>query len=367
MDVVQADNAIDALTQLENHAIDGIICGVAPEDFPIDEFVRLVREDRPGIPLVLVGEPERPRALYRALSQGAVDYVESQVSTETPADRIERAVARRRAGEALDYHTQLKSLLWEVARNLPDTTSRREIEEAGSHARQRAGRKLRWPVSRVVVDAEDAATVDALADHEDLLGERLNARAVELVPPGEAWDELAYSADADMSVLGPAFGDEASDVMQALNDATVDAPDLDDLEAAVSDTLGRAVELTDDMVAFVEVLPDAVASAEFDGGTVYVDTTLTDEIEAEGYAREVIRRVQEMRKELDLDVERRIRLEVEVFDERIGGLVAEHEALIAEEVRAAELGAVDDGHEREWDVDGVTMRFAIETLAETTA
>jgi len=242
----------------------------------------------------------------------------------------------------------------------------RAIEEAGSHARQRAGRKLRWPVRRVVVDAEDDAVVRALREHDDLLAERLNAREVVLVEPGDRWAELRYSAEADMSVLGPAFGDAAGEVMAALNDATIESRDLDDLAEAVSAALDEAVELTEEMVGFVEDLPAEVEGADFDGGTVYVDTTLTDDIESEGYAREVIRRVQEMRKELDLDIEAAIRLDVMVFDERVAELVSEHEDLIAEEVRAADLGEVEDGHAEEWDVEGVRMRLAIEPLPSAT-
>ncbi|MFQ6055163.1 MAG: DUF5915 domain-containing protein [Methanosarcinales archaeon] len=61
--------------------------------------------------------------------------------------------------------------------------------------------------------------------------------------------------------------------------------------------------MTPDMVEFKEKLPEYVASSEFTGGIVYVDAKLTPEIEAEGYAREVIRRIQDMRKDLDLDVD----------------------------------------------------------------
>jgi len=238
----------------------------------------------------------------------------------------------------------------------------RAVEEAGAHARQRAGRKLRWPVARVVVAAEDTAVVDALADHADLLAERLNARAVEVVPPGVAWPELAYTADADMRLVGPAFGEDAGAVVTALNEATVDAPDLAELEAAVADAVGRPVELDEEMVTFRAVLPDDVAGASFEGGSVYVDAALTDELEGEGFAREVIRRVQEMRKALDLEVEAPIRLDVDVADDRVAGLVADREADIAEEVRAAELGAVEDGYERTWEVEGVAMHLAIEPL-----
>jgi isoleucyl-tRNA synthetase len=238
----------------------------------------------------------------------------------------------------------------------------RAIEEAGSNARQQAGRKLRWPVDRVVVDAEDDAAVRAAEVHEGLLKDRLNAREIVTVEPGDRWSELRYSAEADMSELGPAFGDDAGGIMRALNDATVGARDLDRLEAAVEDGIGESVELTEEMVSFVEDLPAEIAGADFEAGTVYVDTTLTEGIESEGYAREVIRRVQEMRKDLDLEMDQEIHLDVEIFDERVGRLVAEHEDLIAEEVRARDLRGVEDGHEEEWDVEGVTMRFTVKPL-----
>jgi len=243
----------------------------------------------------------------------------------------------------------------------------RRLEEAGSNARQQAGRKLRWPVARVVVDTGDDRVVDAVEAHEALLCDRLNARAVELVGPGERWDELAYGARADMSVLGPAFGDEAGDVMTALNEAEVAEPSVDALAAAVGDALGREVELTEEMVEFVERTPESVAGADFEGGTVYVDATLTDDIESEGYAREIIRRVQEMRKDLDLDVEERIRLDLSVADDRVAALVAERESLVAEEVRAAELGEVEDGYEREWEIEGVDVALAITPVPEAAA
>jgi isoleucyl-tRNA synthetase len=238
----------------------------------------------------------------------------------------------------------------------------RAIEEAGSNARQQAGRKLRWPVSRVVVDAHDGDAVRAVEAHGELLEDRLNAREVVTVEPGDRWSELRYSAEADMSELGPAFGDAAGGIMRALNDATVESRDVDALEAAVEDVTGEAVDLTEEMVSFVEDLPAETAGADFEGGTVYVDTALTEDIESEGYAREVIRRVQEMRKDLDLEMDQEIHLDIEIFDEAVGRLVSNHEDLIAAEVRARELTEVDEGYDEEWDVEGVTMRFTIKPL-----
>ena len=250
----------------------------------------------------------------------------------------------------------------------------REVEQAGSAARQQAERKLRWPIARAVVSAPTAEVVEAVEAQRDLLEERLNARSIELVGPDEDWVELSYSAEADMSELGPAFGDDAGRVMNALNEASVEEWGLDALEAAVADGTGLDVNLDESMVEPVLELPDGVSSAEFavDGddeqvsGQVYVDTSLTDGIESEGYAREVIRRVQEMRKDLELDIQAGIRLSLDVADDRVAELVREHEDLIAEEVRG-EFGAVEGGHRKEWDVEGVTMTIAIEKIAEATA
>ncbi|ELY88139.1 isoleucyl-tRNA ligase [Natrialba taiwanensis DSM 12281] len=249
-----------------------------------------------------------------------------------------------------------------------DVAFLRAIEEAGANARQQAGRKLRWPVPRVVVAADDQRVVDAVERHTDLLAERLNAREIELVSPEDRWGELNYSAEADMSELGPAFGDRAGEVMNALNEARIDDPSLEALAAAVDDALEADDELEESMVSFVTETPEGVAGTAFglngdDRGVAYVDASLTDDIESEGYAREVIRRVQEMRKDLDLDVEERIALDLEIKDDRVASLVDDRKALIREEVRADELGAVEDGHRKEWDVDGVAMEIAIESLA----
>jgi isoleucyl-tRNA synthetase len=268
---------------------------------------------------------------------------------------------------------------WQDEQLETDVTLLRAVEEAGSNARQQAERKLRWPVQRVVVTAGDERTVEAVERHRDLLADRLNAREVVLVAPGEDWGELSYSAEADMSVLGPEFGDDAGRVMQALNDARVEEPTLAALENAVETETDMDVTLSEEMVEFRTQTPEGVTGVAFDTdgdqcGVVYVDTELTEDIESEGYAREVIRRVQEMRKDMDLDMEDvdldledRIRLELDVADERVAALVEERMDLVKTEVRAAEVGPVEDGYRKEWEVEGVEMTIAITPLAEAEA
>ncbi len=251
-----------------------------------------------------------------------------------------------------------------------EITAVRAVEEAGSNARQRAERKLRWPVPRVVVDVDSAALAEAVEAQRELVAERLNAREVTVVGPGTAWGEVRYSAEADMSLLGPAFGGDAGQIVGALNDARVDDPTLDALEATVADETGLDVSLGAEMVEFVTETPEAVTSSSFEAldgdGVVYVDTTVTEEIESEGYAREVIRRVQEMRKNLDLDLETEIRVDIDVDDQQVAELVSRHEDLVAREVRAAAFGAVEDGHRRTWEVEDVEMDIAITPLSGVT-
>jgi isoleucyl-tRNA synthetase len=255
----------------------------------------------------------------------------------------------------------------------------REIEKAGSGARQQAEHKLRWPVTRIIIDARSEEVVSAVKSQSDLIADRLNAREIELVEPGQNWNELRYSAEADMSALGPQFGERAEDIMSALNEARTEKPSISAFESTVNEALDQSTHLSDAMLSKkVEELPDDVERSDFivptgvglqgeDGGTVYVDTALTEDIESEGYARDVIRRVQEMRSDLDLDLEERVRLDLAIADDRVADLVRDHEDLIAEEVRAAEFGTVEDGHRREWEVEETTVEIAIEPLAEARA
>ena len=75
---------------------------------------------------------------------------------------------------------------------------------------------------------------------------------------------------------------------------------------------GKEYKVTKEMVTFRELPPVNLFSAEFSQGFVYVDMLLTPELEAEGYAREIIRRIQDMRKEVDLHVEDKIRAIVDI-------------------------------------------------------
>ena len=94
--------------------------------------------------------------------------------------------------------------------------------------------------------------------------------------------------------------------------------------------------ITSEMVQFRELPPENLPAAEFSRGFVYVDITLTPELEAEAYAREIIRRIQDMRKELDLRVEDQIRAVVDIESKPILDLVLQRK-------RAHRRGGSGDG------------------------
>ena len=212
---------------------------------------------------------------------------------------------------------------------------------------------------------------------KDAIGQRLNAvckdranaKTVRVVMG--RWERIGWKAEPIMKALGKGFGKNSFAVKTLIETA-----DGNLLKAEIS--AGRMVKLGEgkaifdigaDHVTFAEQLPPEVFSAPMTDATVYVDVQLTPELEAEGYAREVIRRINEMRKQLDLAVEDFIVADSTVANERICALIqGSWRAGIMEEVRARELsihntGAAAKTYEmvKDWDVEGVAMTISIST------
>ncbi len=238
----------------------------------------------------------------------------------------------------------------------------REIVEASSNARQKLKRKLRWPVKRIVISPKNEIVNEAVASLESVLKEQTNAKEIVLLKEGETWEELGVEVLPNHAALGPAFKKDVGKVIAELKKA-----DGRKIKKAILETGQyelKAGIITQEMVSFKDVIPPAIASAGFSQGEVYVDTELTREIESEGYAREVIRRIQDMRKELDLAVEEEIKAVVEIRDERVAALILDLKDFISGEVRAGSLSIgpeIEAAGElvKDWDVEDVKMRMGI--------
>ena len=244
----------------------------------------------------------------------------------------------------------------------------KSFDEAQAFARQAGKRKLRWPVGECVVVADTRDVSDAITNLNYICRDRANARAVRAICGH--WDRIGWRAEPVMKALGPAFGKKAPAVRDLILHADANAMKAC-LDAGEPYSVGEGNEtfrITGEHVNFAEQLPESIFSAPMQGGTVYVDTTLTPDLEAEGFAREVIRRFQEMRRQLDLLVEDFVDADACIKDARICRMVAESwKDGIKEEIRALTLTIHGEDCTtgtsyslvKEWDVEGVTMTLSI--------
>ena len=240
------------------------------------------------------------------------------------------------------------------------------FDEAVANARQNGKRKGRWPVLEVVVATESDAVVDAISAMNDMACDRANARAVTAVKG--VWDKLEWTAVPTMKAIGKQFGRDGPKVkafIENSNGSELKAALIADGKIAFSE--GEfSCELTDEHMTFTERMPENIFSSPMEDATVYVNVALTEELESDGYSREVIRRIQEMRKQAGLAVDAKIVASVVIADERIAGLVEQQNAVIAGEVRAEVLtvrfGTSSDAEDTEWDIDGLKAFISIVPL-----
>jgi isoleucyl-tRNA synthetase len=246
----------------------------------------------------------------------------------------------------------------------------RSFDEASANARQTGKRKLRWPVAEVVVVTNSDAVKNAIGRLNAVCMDRANAQKVSVVMG--RWDKVGWHAEPVMKALGKGFGKDSFKLK-----GLIEAADGNHLKAEID--AGRMVKITSgdavyevgaEHMTFTEKLSAEIFSAPMNDATVYVDVALTPALEAEGYAREVIRRIQDMRKGADLAVEDIINAEVSVSDPRVLGLLLNDAtiAMIGDEVRAKFFAFVKDGTAidpakypsvKEWDVEGVAMTVGI--------
>ena len=242
----------------------------------------------------------------------------------------------------------------------------REIVEAVFSARQKANLKLRWPCKRIIINAESEQVQAAINSLNDILRDQTNTKAVELLPPGEAWGEAKLEIQPQFKVMGPIFKSKTSAVVEALK--AQDAQKIKTAMTSASGTFelgvaGETVQITPEMVKLTQTLPENIIGAPFTDGLVYLDTELTPELRAEGFARELVRRIQEMRKEMDLKVEDTIDSAVKLSAELEELLKNWHE-YISTETRSIQMtisssADATGSFTKDWEVNDEKMQIGL--------
>lgn len=213
------------------------------------------------------------------------------------------------------------------------------IAEASASARQSKKMKLRQPVSEILVVSDSLTVKRAMRNQRELLLQQTNAKKLRVVTITEAEQLKKLTVEPNFKALGPIFRGEANQVAQALR--TFDGRQLlvafkqqEQFQLRISE---KEYAVTSEMVSLREEMPSNYAVGTFDGGRVYVDLTIPTDLVREGFVREVIRRLQEMRKRLDLPVEAFIYGFISSSNAEKLEWLEEEKDTIMEEVRAKEL------------------------------
>jgi len=232
----------------------------------------------------------------------------------------------------------------------------RDVASSGLRLREEQGLRVRLPLKSVTVAGRDASTLEPFVD---LLADELNVKAVHVTE--EIGSLATFTLRPDGKALGPRLGKDVQTVFAAAKKGEWEANDDGSVSVAgytlAEDEYELALESPDDVVAAALRSNDAV---------VTLDTEVTPELAAEGLARDIVREIQNARKDEDLVVTDRIRVWVEVASTGALAALETHRDYIAEQVLAVALvaGSGDDHlHIHEAKLDNEPFRF---TLTATT-
>ena len=181
----------------------------------------------------------------------------------------------------------------------------------GRAAREQSKVKVRQPLARLLVRLPNQASADAARRHERQLLEELNVKSLEFIAPDASL--VTYRIKPNLPKIGKTYGKLIPQIKQALSGA-------DGRKIAEHAAQGSAFELSvaDQVIVFQadDVLietesAEGFSCAESDGYLVGLDTTLDDSLIREGIARELVRTIQDARKQAGLEISDRINLAVE--------------------------------------------------------
>ncbi|WP_327147565.1 isoleucine--tRNA ligase [Nocardia sp. NBC_01329] len=186
--------------------------------------------------------------------------------------------------------------------------------------------RVRLPLAEVTIAAPDA---ERLAPYAGIIADEVNVKKVDLTTDIATHGrfELAVNARA----AGPRLGKKVQRVIQA-----VKAGDWSENADGVVSAAGIELLPEEYTQRLVAAEPESTAALPGNAGLVVLDSVVTEELEAEGWARDVIRDLQETRKSLGLDVSDRVTATLEVPAER-REWASTHRGLIAGEILAVEL------------------------------
>ncbi|MFX3636297.1 MAG: isoleucine--tRNA ligase [Candidatus Pristimantibacillus sp.] len=209
-----------------------------------------------------------------------------------------------------DYPTVDESAIDEMLER--DMESAKQIVELARNVRNETGIKTRQPLSELIVSLDRDFDV---AGYEDIVKDEINVKSIVVQNSDSGF--VDFTLKLNLKVAGKKYGKNVGPMQAYLKALSAEQT----REAVTSGSLvftsaeGEAVTITTEELLVEKQAKSGFASASGYGLTVALNTEITPELEQEGWVREVIRAVQDTRKKLDLAIEKRIDLVLEVDDE----------------------------------------------------
>ena len=230
-----------------------------------------------------------------------------------------------------------------------------DIVVLGRSCRNESNIKNRQPIGTMYVGATEVLPKEFIS----IVAEELNVKHVEFTT--EAAEFISYNFKPQMRTLGPKYGKMLNAIRTALMelDGTAAMAELNANGILKLTIEGQDIELTKDDLLISTTQKEGYVAATDNGYTVVIDTNLTEELLEEGFVREIISKIQTMRKEADFEVQDHIEVAY-TGNEKVGTIMAKNANYIASEVLANSVtsGSVD-GYTKDWKINGEEVTFSV--------
>lgn len=230
-----------------------------------------------------------------------------------------------------------------------------KIVVPGRAARNTANIKNRQPIGSMYVKAE----FELPKMFVDLVKDELNIKKVEFVEDAKKF--TTYKFKPQLKTVGPKYGKLVSRISGWLSeiDGNEAMDKLDNGKVLTADFEGTSVELGKEDLLIEVVQKEGFVTETDRGITVVLDTNLTPELIEEGFVREIISKVQTMRKEAGFEVQDHITLHYS-NNVRIAEIMERNASLIADEVLANRVSEdKPDGYSKDWNINGENVNLTV--------
>lgn len=225
---------------------------------------------------------------------------------------------------------------------------------AGRAARNTANAKNRQPLSKMYAKAPSALD----KEYYSIVLEELNVKELEFTDDVSSF--VGYKFKPQLRTLGPRYGKILGKISAYLAscDTGKAMETLNAGEPFVFDVDGVSVSLSKDDLLIETVQKEGLYAESAQDVTVVLDTNLTEELIEEGFVRELISKIQTMRKEADFDVQNHIRLFAEGSDKIVGILNKNAQTIMNETL--TDSMEKNSGYTKEWNINGEKITLSIE-------